>query len=75
MTGRVSFDFSGTTVLITGGTSGIGHATASLFRDAGADVTITGTRAAATDYDVDLSGMTYRQLADHRPRLGGRISR
>ena len=36
MTGQVSFDFSGTTVLITGGTSGIGHATASLFRDAGA---------------------------------------
>jgi 3-oxoacyl-[acyl-carrier protein] reductase len=67
MTGRVSFDFSGTTVLITGGTSGIGHATASLFRDAGADVTITGTRAAATDYDADLSGMTYRQLGitDH----------
>src|SRR5690349_4432962 len=67
MTAQVSFDFTGTTVLITGGTSGIGHATASLFRDAGADVTITGTRAAATDYDADLSGMTYHRLAitDH----------
>jgi 3-oxoacyl-[acyl-carrier protein] reductase len=62
MSGRVDFDFSGTAVLITGGTSGIGYATASLFRDAGADVTITGTKAAATDYDVDLSGVTYRQL-------------
>ena len=67
MTRRVSFDFTGTTVLITGGTSGIGHATAVLFRDGGAHVTITGTKPAAVDYDVDLSGMTYRQLhiTDH----------
>lgn len=67
MTARVNFDFTGTTALITGGTSGIGHATATLFRDAGAEVTITGTRAAATDYDTDLTGMTYRQLmiTDH----------
>jgi 3-oxoacyl-[acyl-carrier protein] reductase len=62
MTARVSFDFTGTTALITGGTSGIGHATASLFRDAGAQVTITGTKPSATDYEVDLSGMAYHQL-------------
>ncbi len=62
MTARVSFDFTGTAALITGGTSGIGHATATLFRDAGAEVTVTGTKPAATDYDTDLSGMTYRQL-------------
>ena len=37
MTARVSFDFTGTEALITGGTSGIGHATAVLFRDAGAE--------------------------------------
>ena len=36
MSARISFDFSGTRALITGGTSGIGHATAVLFRDAGA---------------------------------------
>jgi 3-oxoacyl-[acyl-carrier protein] reductase len=78
MTGQVSFDFSGTTVLITGGTSGIGHATASLFRDAGAGVTVTGTRAAATDYDADLAGMTYRQLgltdSDSVAALAGNFS-
>jgi 3-oxoacyl-[acyl-carrier protein] reductase len=62
VTGRVSFDFTGTTAVITGGTSGIGHATATLFRDAGATVTITGTRAASSDYDTDLAGMTYRRL-------------
>ena len=67
MTARVSFDFTGTAVLITGGTSGIGHATAVLFQDAGAEVTITGTKAAASDYDADLSGMAYHQLqiTDH----------
>ncbi|MEV3964379.1 SDR family NAD(P)-dependent oxidoreductase [Nocardia sp. NPDC050193] len=62
MTAHVRFDFTGTTALITGGTSGIGHATAVLFRDAGADVTITGTRSAAAEYDTDLTGMRYRQL-------------
>lgn len=62
MTARVSFDFTGTTALITGGTSGIGHAIATLFRDAGARVTITGTKADAAEYDTDLSGMTYHQL-------------
>lgn len=60
---RTTFDFTGTAVLVTGGTSGIGHATARAFLAAGADVTVTGTRAGAGDYDVDLDGLSYRQLA------------
>jgi 3-oxoacyl-[acyl-carrier protein] reductase len=62
VTARVTFDFADTSVLVTGGTSGIGHATASLFRDAGADVIVTGTKSTAADYATDLTGMRYRQL-------------
>jgi 3-oxoacyl-[acyl-carrier protein] reductase len=62
VTARITFDFTGTETLITGGTSGIGHAAAMLFRDAGARVTVTGTKEDSGDYDVDLAGMTYHQL-------------
>jgi NAD(P)-dependent dehydrogenase (short-subunit alcohol dehydrogenase family) len=48
-------------VLVTGGTSGIGHGIARAFLDAGASVTITGTRGEPDDYDVDISGFAYRQ--------------
>jgi NAD(P)-dependent dehydrogenase (short-subunit alcohol dehydrogenase family) len=58
----VSFDYTDTSVVITGGTSGIGHAIATAFAAAGGAVTVTGTRASATDYpDVDLSLFDYRQ--------------
>lgn len=57
----VDFDFGGRHVLVTGGTSGIGHATASAFADAGADVVVTGRKASASDYDKDLSRFDYRQ--------------
>lgn len=58
----LSFDFSGASVLVTGGTGGLGSAIAEAFRDAGADVEITGTRGSASDYDADLSGFRYHQL-------------
>jgi len=59
----VAFDFTGARVLVTGGTSGIGHGIATAYRDAGASVTVTGTRESAAAYDVDLSGLDYRRLA------------
>ena len=58
---QVSFDYEGAAVLVTGGTSGIGHAIAGAFAAAGASVTVTGTRAAAADYETDLSDFSYRQ--------------
>ena len=59
---RVHFDFSGTRVLVTGGSNGIGLAIARAFAEAGAAVVITGTRGAAADYDHDLSAFAYRCL-------------
>ena len=56
------FDFAGSSVLVTGGTSGLGHGIATAFRDAGAEVTITGTRAAASEYDTDLQRMRYLRM-------------
>lgn len=58
----ISYDYAGATVLITGGTSGIGLGCAHEYRDAGADVIITGRKQSASDYDSDLGGMSYRQL-------------
>ncbi len=61
MSSSVRFDFSGKSVLVTGGSNGIGAAIARAFRDAGADVAITGTRAAG-DYAGDFTRMTYHRL-------------
>jgi len=62
MNNDVTFDFSGARVLVTGGTSGIGHAVATGFARAGADVVVTGTRASPSHYDTDLATFGYRQL-------------
>ncbi len=59
------FDFAGKTVLVTGGSTGIGNAAARMFRAAGARVIVTGTRANAADYagsDGDLAGLEYYRL-------------
>lgn len=68
---------TGKEILVTGGSQGIGLATARAFHDLGGHVHITGTRAAATDYDDDLTGLTYHR-ADmasdgDRTRLVGAI--
>ncbi len=78
MTNRCRFDFHGTEVLVTGGTSGIGFATASAFADAGATVTVTGTRPSTADYDMALERFAYHRLdmrdTEAVDRLAGRIS-
>lgn len=59
-------DFTNKTVLVVGGTSGIGNGVAHAFQNRGAAVHVWGTRARAEDYDAadgsDLSGLTYTQV-------------
>lgn len=56
-------DFSGKTVLVVGGSSGIGNGIAHGFRTRGADVHVWGTRERAEDYEgtrgSDLTNLTY----------------
>ena len=56
-------DFTGRTVLVVGGSSGIGNGIAHGFRARGAMVHVWGTRASAQDYDPadgsDLAGLGY----------------
>lgn len=59
---KTQYDYSGAKVLVTGGTSGIGYGIAMAFNDAGAQVSVTGTRASKDDYDIDLSPFTYITL-------------
>lgn len=60
--GAASYNFTNTKVLVTGGTSGIGAACAAAFAAAGASVTITGTKPAASHYEADLSLYRYLPL-------------
>jgi len=60
---NLKYDYNGAHVLVTGGSNGIGAGIAAAYRDAGANVTITGTRASAAHYnDADLNGYRYLQL-------------
>lgn len=61
----IALDFTGKTVLVVGGSTGIGNAAARMFLEAGATVHVTGTRAGPADYadtDGDLSGLAYHRL-------------
>jgi 3-oxoacyl-[acyl-carrier protein] reductase len=59
-------DFTGRTVLVVGGSSGIGNAIAQSFRAHGANVHIWGTRTLASEYSAedgcDLAGLNYTQM-------------
>jgi len=59
-------DFGNKQVLVVGGSSGIGNGIAQAFRAHGADVTVCGTRAAASDYSPEegshLDGLDYARL-------------
>ncbi|UYV15508.1 SDR family NAD(P)-dependent oxidoreductase [Porphyrobacter sp. ULC335] len=59
-------DFTGSQVLVIGGSSGIGNGIAHGFRQRGASVTVTGTRTDFGDYleaeDSDFTGLDYRQI-------------
>lgn len=62
----MDLDFSGKTVLVVGGSSGIGNGIAHGFRERGAAVHVWGTRAKASDYDgsegSDLTGLAYAKV-------------
>ncbi|HEY1415595.1 MAG TPA: SDR family oxidoreductase [Caulobacteraceae bacterium] len=63
---RDDTDFAGKSVLVVGGSSGIGNGVARAFKDRGAQVAVWGTRPGATDYrqdeGSDLSGLAYAQV-------------
>lgn len=62
----MELDFGGRTVLVVGGSSGIGNGIAQAFRACGASVHVWGTRASASDYrgeeGSDLGGLGYAQV-------------
>lgn len=59
-------DFTGKTVLVVGGSSGIGNGISHAFKEKGATVHVWGTRAKASDYSAaegsDMSGLHYDHM-------------
>ncbi|MFZ5835706.1 MAG: SDR family NAD(P)-dependent oxidoreductase [Pseudomonadota bacterium] len=58
---RDLLDFTGKTVVVTGGSTGIGNGIARAFRDHGAKLIVTASRERAA-YDTDMDGMDYHQV-------------
>jgi NAD(P)-dependent dehydrogenase (short-subunit alcohol dehydrogenase family) len=56
------FNYADCDVLVTGGTSGIGHAIATAYADSGATVHVTGRKESAAHYQTELSRFHYHQL-------------
>ena len=68
-------DFIGQTVLVAGGSSGIGIGIAHRFEAVGAHVHITGTRASTEEYaDTDLDGLVFHQLDVTEAGAAARLS-
>lgn len=67
-------EFKGKRVLVTGGSQGIGLATARAFQENGATVFVTGTRASAADYADDLSAFTYIAADFSRPDTAAAVA-
>jgi hypothetical protein len=63
---KLTLDFAHQTVLVVGGSSGIGNGVANTFRGLGATVYVWGTRQHASDYADEaashLDGLNYQQL-------------
>lgn len=59
----IPIDFTGQTVLVTGGSAGIGLGIARKFEAAGASVVITGTRE-SSHYGDDIAGLEFHTLDD-----------
>ena len=59
---NISFDYSKTNILVTGGTSGIGKAIAEAYLTAGANVTITGTKSSLQKYSNITDKFSYIKL-------------
>ena len=67
-------EFKAKRVLVTGGSQGIGLATARAFQENGATVLVTGTRATVSDYADDLSAFTYIAANFAQPETAGAVA-
>src|SRR6185369_11601190 len=71
---RASFDLTGRTAVVVGGTTGIGRALALGLADAGADVVATGRRPAAVDDVSAAIEQRGRRTLRHPADVGDRAS-